>query len=354
MDQHQRDRRLIALAVLAILCAGVYVVVEPFFAAVAWAIVLVLATWPLYRRMRRLVPRFPSLSALVMTLLLALFIIIPVGALLKQAAEELQTGVEKTQAWLAKPDAELPPSVAKIPWIGADIVKRFNDAADKRQQVAEWFRENRPELVDVAKGVVGRIAGGIFKVAMCLFCAFFFYLHGDTLAAQVQRVAIRVGGSRFSDLLRTTRATVRAAVYGVLLTALAQGALAGIGFFVADTPVPLLLALFTVVASLIPFGPPVIYLGAAGALLAQGAPWWHAALLAGWGLGIVSSADNVIRPVFISQATQTPLLVVFLGVIGGLVAFGLIGVVIGPVILTVASVLWKEWAQPDEPASIGG
>jgi predicted PurR-regulated permease PerM len=155
---------------------------------------------------------------------------------------------------------------------------------------------------------------------------------------------------RATSAARGSKASSEPCARRFLLTALAQGALAGIGFFVAGTPVPLLLAFCTVVASLIPFAPPIIYLGAAGALLAQGAPWWHAALLAAWGVGVVSSADNVIRPLFISQATQTPLLLVFFGVIGGLVAFGLIGVVIGPVILTIAMVLWKEWAQPDEPA----
>jgi predicted PurR-regulated permease PerM len=121
--------------------------------------------------------------------------------------------------------------------------------------------------------------------------------------------------------------------------------------------VPFLLAFATIVASLIPFAPPIIYLGAAGYMLATGSPWWWPAGLALWGISVVSTADNVIRPLFISQATSTPLLLVFIGVIGGIVAFGLIGVVLGPVILTVAMVLWKEWAQvdeaPDAPAETG-
>jgi predicted PurR-regulated permease PerM len=287
-----------------------------------------------------------------MTLLLTLVIIVPVGFLVFAAIDELRGLVRQVTEWVSNPDfvAKTRAWVESRPHVGPKIAEWLagmeSDVAaalDPKELLATMGT-----MVGFAQGLVGATAGVIFKVAMCLFTAFFLYRWGDDLGGQLARVARSVGGPRYESLLSTIRATVRAAVYGVLLTAVAQGFLAGVGFFAVGAPVPLLLALATVVASLIPFAPPIIYLGAAGAMLARGDAWWWPAALALWGISVVSTADNVIRPLFISQATHTPLLLVFFGVIGGIVAFGLIGVILGPVILTVGMVLWKEWAQADD------
>jgi predicted PurR-regulated permease PerM len=350
--QPDKDRRLVALAVLAVLAAGTYVVLSPFLVSIAWAIILVLVTWPVYRLLRMPMQHRPGLAAGLMTLVLALVIMLPVGFLIFASVRELKGFVEQTTRFFTEPP-QLPGWIKSIPMVGSDIEKGLLYFQQNYQtEIKTWFEEHGPESLRVAQGVAGGLFEVLFKISMCLFTAFFLYRHGELLAAQLGRVALQVGGPRYEILLRTIRHTVRAAVYGVLLTALAQGFLAGIGFFAMGTPVPLLLALATVVASLIPFAPPIIYLGAAGAMLVQGAEWWRPLGLAVWGLAIVSTADNVIRPLFISQATQTPILLVFFGVIGGIVAFGLIGVVLGPVILTIAMVLWKEWAQADDTTDV--
>jgi predicted PurR-regulated permease PerM len=339
--------------VLALLVLGTYVVISPFLVSIAWAIILVLVTWPLYRLLRIPMARRPGLAAGLMTLLLALVIMVPVAFLVFASVKELHGFVDQIAGLINADPPPVPGWVKSIPLYGADIDKWLHDfQKEHKDEVVKWFQDNAPQTLRVAQGVAGGVFEVLFKISMCLFTAFFLYRHGEALAGQVARVALQVGGPRYESLLRTMRGTVRAAVYGVLLTALAQGFLAGIGFFITGAPVPLLLALATVVASLIPFAPPVIYLGAAGVMLAQGRDWWWPAGLALWGIAIVSTADNVIRPLFISQATQTPLLLVFFGVIGGIVAFGLIGVILGPVILTVAMVLWKEWAQADDGADV--
>jgi predicted PurR-regulated permease PerM len=350
--QTDKDRRLIALAVLAILVFGTYLVLSPFFVSIAWAIILVLVTWPLYRLLRIPMARRPGLAAGLMTLLLALVIMVPVAFLIFASVKELKGFVEGAIRFFNEP-LQLPLWIKQIPMVGPAIDEGLRYYQQNYQkEIKAWFEEHGPASLRVAQGVAGGVFEVLFKIAMCLFTAFFLYRHGEVLAGQVGRVALQVGGPRYENLLRTIRGTVRAAVYGVLLTALAQGFLAGVGFFITGAPVPLLLALATVVASLIPFAPPVIYLGAAGVMLAEGRDWWWPAGLALWGIAIVSTADNVIRPLFISQATQTPLLLVFFGVIGGIVAFGLIGVILGPVILTVAMVLWKEWAQADDASDV--
>jgi predicted PurR-regulated permease PerM len=347
--QTEKDRRLIALTVLAFLALGTYVVMSPFLVSIAWAIILVFVTWPVYRFLRSPLGHRPALTAGLMTLLLTFLIIVPVGFLVFAAVEELGVFVRQVGDWLRAP--EIPDAIKALPLVGSEIepfVKKYIGAPEEGGPETRQIKEAAVAAFGFAQGLVGGIAGVVFKIAMCLFTAYFLYRHGELLAGQVARVAIRVGGPRYEGLLNTIRATVRAAVYGVLLTAVAQGFLAGIGFYVVGAPVPLLLALATVVASLIPFAPPIIYLGAAGAMLARGDDWWWPAGLALWGISVVSTADNVIRPLFISQATHTPLLLVFFGVIGGIVAFGLIGVILGPVILTVAMVLWKEWAQAED------
>jgi predicted PurR-regulated permease PerM len=364
-NQSDKDRRLIALAALAVLALGTYIVLSPFLVSIAWAIILVLVTWPLYRMLRVPLQNRPGLAAGLMTLFLAIVIMVPVGFLIFAVVDEVKLFVHQAAEWWRADHPEIPSWIRSVPLVG-DKVESWVESLKHPPLLADATSrpgENKSDLFDfsamlgVTRGVVGGVGEVLFKIAMCLFTAYFLYRHGETLAGQVGRVALQVGGPRYQGLLRTIRGTVRAAVYGVLLTALAQGFLAGVGFFAVGTRVPLLLALATVVASLIPFAPPIIYLGAAAAMLAEGAAWWRPAGLALWGIAIVSTADNVIRPLFISQATQTPILLVFFGVIGGIVAFGLIGVILGPVILTVAMVLWKEWAQADEVTSehsIGG
>jgi predicted PurR-regulated permease PerM len=343
--QPEKDRRLIALTVLAFLAVGTYVVISPFLVAIVWAIILVFVTWPVYRFVRAPLLGRPGLAAGFMTLLLAAVIMVPVGFLAVAAVDELGVLVQNVQVALG--EKTIPDWLRNVPWLGARIQDFVHEG-----KLQVWVNQNQEELIAFGQRLVGGAVGIFFKMAMCLFTAFFLYRHGDVLAGQLARVATRVGGPRYESLLATIRATVRAAVYGVLLTAVAQGFLAGVGFFAVGAPVPLLLASATVVASLIPFAPPIIYLGAAGAMLARGDDWGWPLGLALWGISVVSTADNVIRPLFISQATSTPLLLVFMGVIGGIVAFGLIGVILGPVILTVAMVLWKEWAQAEDPPDV--
>lgn len=139
--------------------------------------------------------------------------------------------------------------------------------------------------------------------------------------------------------------TVRAVTYGILLTALAQGALATLGYWVVGVGAPVLLGAATTFLALIPFGASIVYVPVSGWLLVQGRPVAGLLLLA-WGILAVSTVDNVIRSWFISGTTQVPFLLVFLGVLGGLATFGAIGLFVGPVTITLLLLLWREWTEP--------
>ncbi|HYC77782.1 MAG TPA: AI-2E family transporter, partial [Planctomycetota bacterium] len=350
-EAQERLRRALLLLFSALLLVALHAVLRPFLVPIGWATVLTLAGWPLYRRLLHAMPRWPGLASLIMVLLIFVLIIGPAGAVGTALVKEARSAVQATQQWLQQPDAKLPEWVVKLPQVGPKAQELFESRF--KEEEARKFVVDAQQLAGRALPVLGDVVGFFFRtvahLVICLFAAFFLFRYGARVAVQVQRVAIRIGGSRFEALLRAVRATVKGAVYGTVVTAIAQAVLAGVGFYFAQTPVPLLFGLATFVVAFIPFGPPLIYLPLAAVIVANGAPWWHGLLLALWGVGVISSADNFLRPLFISQATSLPLLLVFFGVLGGVAAFGLIGVFIGPAVIAVAHVLWNEWAQPEIP-----
>jgi predicted PurR-regulated permease PerM len=154
----------------------------------------------------------------------------------------------------------------------------------------------------------------------------------------------RLAGVRAQRLANVAGATVVSVVYGILGTALAQGLLAGIGFYIAGIPLAALLGLATFFLSIVPVGPPLVWIPAALWLYVQGSPGWAIFVLV-WGLVVVSGVDNILKPMLISRGTQLPFVMVFLGVLGGALAFGLIGVFLGPTLLVVGNRLLHEWSQ---------
>ena len=192
------------------------------------------------------------------------------------------------------------------------------------------------------KVVAGGIGRNVAKFGLAVFALFFLYRHGDSALAQFRGVATRWLGEAARGYIQAVGVTVRAVVFGIVLTALAQGLLAGLGYWVAGVTAPVLWGVITALVSLIPFVGPVVWIGLSLGLLAHGET--QAALgLFLWGALVVSWVDNLIRPLVISGPTRIPFLLVFLGVLGGLNAFGLIGLFLGPALLAVSVAIWREW-----------
>jgi predicted PurR-regulated permease PerM len=204
--------------------------------------------------------------------------------------------------------------------------------------------------------VVGGIGRNVAKFGLAVFALFFLYRHGDSVLAQFRGVASRWLGKAAHGYIQAVGVTVRAVVFGIVLTAMAQGALAGLGYWVAGVTAPALWGGITALVSLIPFVGPVVWISLSLGLLAQGET--QAALgLFLWGALVVSWVDNLIRPLVISGPTKIPFLLVFLGVLGGLNAFGLIGLFLGPVLLAVSVAIWREWlgsVRPNHGGPRGG
>ena len=340
-----RAQLLVSMLSLSAIVAATYLVLEPFVQAMAWATILVLASWPIYRRLSSLLPGKPRASAFVMTLWLALLLAAAVAPILVALVTELDSATVAVKAELQRDELRVPKLVSDLPLVGKMIEDRLLSLWHNKRQALSMLSDYQEPLVDFFTTLAKGVLSSVFTLLMCLFIAFFLFLNGPELAHQFQVIGRKLGGDRFDRLVAASRETVKGAVYGVLLTALVQGVLAGIGYAVAGAPVPVLLGFFTMVMSLIPFGTPIVYLPVAVIVGANGAPLLHGILLAAWGICVVSAMDNILRPLFISQSTNMPIVLSFFGVIGGIIAFGLLGIILGPVVLAIALMLWREWAH---------
>ena len=343
-------RRIILGLMLAGLLVASYLVLEHFLVPLAWAGILVYVTWPIHARLRHALGGREGWAALLMTLLLTAALILPLLWLIATLRAELAGAYTAVTAWLAADGPHrLPAPVLAVPWFG-DWLQALLDryAAEPlalRQQLETWAQQGSGTAIDVVGGV-GRNAA---KFGLALLIAFFLYRDGHSLVAQLRLVLYRFLGERVHAYFGAVGATTRAVVYGLVLTALAQGALAGLGYWAAGLDAPVLLAAVTVLVALIPFGTPFVW-GTLGVwLLVKGETAAGLGLLA-WGTFVVSWVDNLIRPLVISKATEIPFLIVMFGVLGGLAAFGMIGLFVGPVILAVLIAVWREWLEDTQTA----
>ncbi len=343
-------RRIILGLLLAGLLLMSYVVMQHFLVPLAWAGVLAYVTWPLYMRLLRALGGRETLASLLMTLLLATALILPMLWLIGTLRIEFAHAYAEVSRWLASEGAHrLPEGILSIPWLGERMQEMLDRYAAEplalRHQLETWVQQGGGNVVDFAGGV-GRNAA---KFGFALLIAFFLYRDGHSVVAQLRLVLYRYLGERINDYFRAIGATTRAVVYGLVLTALAQGALAGLGYWAAGVEAPVLLAAVTALIALIPFGTPFVW-GSIGVwLLVTGEVAAGLGLLA-WGTFVVSWVDNLIRPLVISKATEIPFIIVMFGVLGGLAAFGMIGLFVGPVILAVLIAVWREWLEDTQAA----
>ena len=339
MDRIERIVLLAALVLLAIAC---FVVLRPFLSAVLWAGILALATWPIFCRVRSQLGGRSNIAAGVMTTVFILVLVLPLALGGIAIAQHADPWIDTIRDWMES-GLPLPPAwVEGVPVAGHWMHTKWLAVATDSSALT---RELKP-LVDPAKQValaVGRGLGeGVVTLALSAMILFFFWRDGDVLAARVRTMAERIAGQRALQLADVAHATIRGTVYGILGTALAQGLLAAIGFGVSGVPAAALLGVATFFLSVVPVGPPLVWGPAAIWLYYQGQPGW-AIFLVIWGVAVVSSIDNFLKPLLISRGSNLPFILVLIGVLGGVIAFGFVGVFLGPTLLAVAYRLIDEW-----------
>ena len=210
-------------------------------------------------------------------------------------------------------------------------------AADLSVMV-NFFKPYFGMIAENGLNVLLGIAGGLLQFLIALLIAFFFWASGDSLGAYLNRIVHRIAGDHAARLVEVTGLTVRGTVYGILGTAIVQGLLTAFGLWLSGVPRPLLLGATGGFLSVLPIGAPVVWIPATLWLLSTGHTGWGI-FLGTYGLFAISGSDNVIRPYFISRGAELPFLLTILGVLGGALAFGLLGIFVGPVLLGVGFTL---------------
>ena len=337
--------------ILGILLGGLlvlsYAVLQPFIVPVAWAGIIAYATWPLYRRLRASMRRYPTLAALLMTLMLTAALVLPALWLASLLRTELGTAISTVTGAIRAGTLALPDFIRNLPWAG-DALQRLleqltGDPENFGTQMNAWVRQG----LDQAVALIGDVGRNAAKLGFALITVFFLYRDGDKLLRQVQKVLRRFLGERVDGYLIAVGSMTKAVVWGLVATALAQGVVAGLGYWWAGVAAPILLSAVTALIAMIPFGTPFAW-GSIGIwLLISGDTVGGVGLLL-WGALVVSWVDNLVRPLVISNATRIPFVLVMFGVLGGLAAFGLVGLFLGPVVLAVLMAVWREWMEESE------
>ena len=333
---------LLSVLFLAIMIVACLWIVQPFILAFAWAGTIVIATWPVLLRLQKLLWGRRSLAVLVMMLLLVLLFVIPIALLVNSIVDgsgpliHAVTGGDMTLpdlAWLNS-----------IPLVGAKLYAGWHNLLDMGGTAL--MAKVRPYIGATTTWFVGQAAHiGRFMMhcgLMLLFSAL-LYWRGETVALGIRHFAYRLAAKRGDAAMLLAAQAIRAVALGVVVTALVQAVLGGIGLAVSGVPYATLLTVVMLLSCLVQLGPLPVLIPAIIWLYWTGDTTWGSVLLA-WSC-VVGTLDNVIRPMLIRMGADLPLLLILSGVIGGLIAFGMIGLFIGPVLLAVSWRLFSAWVN---------
>ncbi|MET0498490.1 MAG: AI-2E family transporter [Steroidobacteraceae bacterium] len=332
-----RDRfyaRTFALAAAVILGIAFYRIIQPFLGPLVWAMFIAFLLNPLHRRLTVTFRNKPQMSAFALTMLTLVVFVGPLTALSAAFASQVGELIQYAQNTVADRPNVL--DVTKVPWV-RDALAWLDTTLDiNTAQVRGWFVQGTQESLQWLAGFGGKVfvgaIGTVFGFVLMLFILFFFVRDGDEMLATTKDLIpmSRVYKQRLFDHVASV---TRAMVIGTGVTALIQGALVGISFLIVGLPSPLVFGVIAAIVSLLPFGgTALVWVPAALALAGQGR-WGATIFMVVWGAALVSLVDNVVRPMLVSRGAKVGTLTVFIGVLGGIAAFGAIGLFLGPVVL---------------------
>jgi predicted PurR-regulated permease PerM len=342
--RHDLFRTVLLVAIFVGLGGLTLWVLRPFLPALIWATTIAVATWPLMAALQRRLWNRRALAVTVMTVALLLVLVLPLLATITTVVrnsdqiggwlESLQTGAY-----------DVPPSwLAGLPLVGERLDAKWRELAasgDLGQRVAPYLAQAARWLI----AQMGTVGAAVVQILLAIVMTAVIYMNGETAAAGMLAFARRVGGERAAGAIVLAGQSIRGVALGVVVTALAQSLLGGIGLAIAGVPlVPLLTAVMFLCA--------VAQIGAVP-VMACAVVWLYAHDSSGWGTALlvwtvlVGLMDNVMRPILIKRGVDLPLLLIFSGVVGGLMAFGVVGIFIGPIVLAVTWTLFAAWVRAD-------
>lgn len=343
-NKHEIYQLIAGLSGFTIILIGCLIVMAPFFPAILLATILTLATWPGFAWLSRKLHNRTALAAFLMTCLLAACFIFPLVIIGTSIADNFTKIYDAVQQALQTSAEDTTKALQSIPYIGGYLEKFWTLVAADKERLSTALQEYAAPTSQKLIGLGGKIGHGLLDITLGVLLAYFFFRYGTRVAVRIGNLIENFVGARGRRILDVSKNTLIGVVYGILGTALAQGVLAAFGFWLANVPGAPFLGLITFFLSFIPMGPPLLWIPAALWLYAAGDTFWSV-FVALWGALVVGSVDNFLKPYFISLGSDLPLLLVLLGILGGVLAFGFIGVFIGPTILAVAYSLIIEWSS---------
>jgi len=348
MPDIQRDltRTVFAVLFLGMLIGLSLWILRPFLVALVWATTIVVATWPVLIAVQTRLRGKRSWAVIVMTSVLFILLVLPFTA----AVGALVSNADVIADWAKSLNTfKLPPApewLAALPLIGEKVSRGWDQLA--AQGVEEWTRTAAPYARALVKWFVahaGSVGVVLVEVLLTVVIVAILYANGERAAEQILRFGRRLAGSRGEIAVRLAAQAIRGVALGVVVTALVQSVLGGIGLAVAGIPFAAILTAIMFIFSVAQIGAVPVLIPAVVWLYWSGSSGWGTFLLVV--TVVVGTLDNVLRPVLIKKGANLPLLLVFSGVVGGLVAFGLIGIFVGPVILAVAYTLLESWINEE-------
>ncbi|HLP98617.1 MAG TPA: AI-2E family transporter [Sideroxyarcus sp.] len=345
----KRSEYFARYAAVLILAAGCAVVLLPFITATLLAAVLCISTWPFYLRLLKQFNGRKNVAAFSMTLSLAAVAILPLALLAYNLADNVAALYAVIKPLVENGPPEPPAWLKELPLVGNPLDAywhRLVTSPNALDALETRLLEPARDYL-LAGGMI--LAQGVMEMSLAAFVCFFLYREGAVLLAFINRAMAQLVGNCTESVLGTIDSTVRGVMFGLLGTALAQGLVATLGFAIAGVPAALLLGALTFLLSLVPVGPPLAWGGAAIWLFSRGEAGWGIFMLL-WGSLLISGVDNIVKPWLISRSSHLPFILGVFGVMGGVVAFGFVGIFIGPALLAVGFSLIRDAVARDRLA----
>ncbi len=343
-------------AALVLLVFGCYLVVRPFITAFLWGGIIAVSTWGIYVRVLHMFGQRRGLAATFTGLTLTMVLLVPIATLGLFLVGKRTVLMERIGGLFTGGLGAPPAWLSNFPLVGESASRYWQLVSANPNLLAEDLRPLIKPVKEFLLAFTTGMGGGLLEFALALVLTTLLFFWGENAGRVITRVATHLGGDTGRRQVAVVASTVRGVFNGVIGTSAAQAVLALIGFWLANVPGAFLLGMATFFLSVVPGGPVVLWLPAAIWLNVSGETGW-AIFMVIWGFIVISGADNILRPLLIGKGVQAPLPLIFLGVIGGILAFGFLGLFIGPTLLAIAYNLSLDWlasretGKPVEPVA---
>lgn len=334
-------RSVLAILLMGVLIGTSFWVLRPFLLSLVWAMMIVVATWPLMLKVQAVLRR-RVLAVILMSVAMLLVFLVP----LLLAVQTVVANVDTITRWMRSlANASIPPPpewLLNIPLVGARLSEQWSAiAVASKDDLATRIAPYAAATAQWLAGALGSVGLLTIQFLLTVLIAVILYSRGERAREALIRFGRRLAADRGERVVLLAGQAIRAVALGVVVTALVQTLLAGIGLALASVPFAGLLTGVILLLCIAQIGPLVVLVPSVIWLFWNDANGWGTALLV-WTI-LVGALDNILRPLLIRKGADLPLLLIFAGVIGGLLAFGIIGLFVGPVVLAVGYTLLNEW-----------